>query len=140
MGDTHDSVAVCCIGIALAGERQCAGVEGTDVGWDLAVEADTEAAVAAAPDHYFVSDLDNIRLYWRKDSRSIVDDPQERVFAPLRTIFEPLRRMGRSWFAFDQRAAEKLGYSSSGTFLAAEKLQIYSRMPHLFGRMHGRSC
>lgn len=43
----------------LAGEHQCAEVEGMDVGLDSTVEADTEAAVAAVRDHYSVSGLGN---------------------------------------------------------------------------------
>lgn len=134
-------MAVYCIAIALAGERQCAEVEDMDVDWGSMVEADTEAAVAAVQDHYFVSGLDNIHSYWREDSRSIVGDPLEKAFAPLRTIFETPRRIERSWFAIVQQAAERLGCSWSEIFLGAEKLQIYSRKPHLFDRrMHGHSC
>lgn len=80
---------VYCIATVLAGERQCAEVEGMDVGLDSMAEADTEAEVAAVQDHYFVSDLDNIRSHWREDSRSTVDYLQK-VFAPLRTMFEML--------------------------------------------------
>lgn len=112
-----------------------------DVGLGLMAEADTEAAVAAVQDHYFVSGLDNTHSYWREGSRSIVGDPLEKAFVPLQTIFETPQRIERSWFAIAQRAAVVLGCSSSETFLAAEKLQIYSRMPHLFDRrMHDRNC
>lgn len=111
-----------------------------DVGLGLMVEADTEAAVAAGQDHYFVSGLDNIHLCWRENSRSIVGYPPEKAFAPLQTISGTPRRIERSWFAIVQRAAGTLGYPSSETFLAVEMLQIYSRMLHLFDRrMHGRS-
>ena len=134
-------MAVYCSATARAGERQCAEAEGMDVGLDSRVEVNTEAAVAAVQEHCFVFGLGNIRLYLTENSHSIVDDPRERAFAPLQTIFEPLRRMRRSWFASVQRAAGRCGCSSSETFLAAEKLQIYLRMPHLFDRrMHGRSC
>ena len=67
-----------------------------DVGLDSTVEVSTEAAVAAVQDHCFVSGLDNIHLYWRENSRLVVDGPRERAFAPLQMIFEPLRRMRRS--------------------------------------------
>ena len=92
-------MAVCCIATARAVERQCAEVEGMDVGLDSTVEADIEVAVAAVQDQYFVSGSGDIRLYWSEDSRSVVDDPRERTFAPLRTIIEPPRRMERPWFA-----------------------------------------
>lgn len=112
-----------------------------DVDLGSMAEADTEAAVAAVQDHYFVPGLDNTHSYWKEDSRSIVGDPLEKAFAPLRTISETSRRNKRSRFAFVRRAAGALGRSSSETFPAAEKLQIYSRTPHLFDRRtHGRSC
>lgn len=76
------------IATALVDERQCAEVEGRDVGLGSMVEADTEAAVVAAQDHCFASDLDNIHSYWREDTRSIVGDPREKAFAPLQTISE----------------------------------------------------
>ena len=93
-----------CIAIA-AGERQCAGVEGMDVDLDSMVEEDIEAAVAAAQGHYFVSDLDNFRLYWREDSCSIVGAHLERVSALRRTRSETPQTKGRSWYAFVQWAA-----------------------------------
>ena len=112
-----------------------------DVDSGSMVEADTEAAVAAGPDHYFVSGLDSIRSYWREGSRSIVGDPLWKAFAPLRTIFETPWRIEMSRFAFVQRVAGRLDYPSSGIFLAVEMLQIYWRMLHLFERrMHGRNC
>lgn len=96
MEDTHDWVVVYCIAIARAGERQCAEVEGKDVGLGSTVEADIEAGVAAVQDHYFVSGLDSIHSCWREDSRSIVGDPLEKAFAPLRTIFETPRNIEKS--------------------------------------------
>ena len=112
-----------------------------DVGLDLMVEEDTEVAVAAVQGHYFVSGLDKSRSYRKEESRSVVDVLPERVFALLRTIFEQPWRMERSRLAFVQWATGRLGCSSSETSLAAEKLQIYSRMPHLFGkRLHGHNC
>lgn len=112
-----------------------------DVGLGSMAEADTEAAVAAVQDHYFVSGLDNTHSYLREDSHLIVGDPLEKAFAPLQTRFETLRRIERLKFAFVQREIGRLGCSSSETFLAAEKLQICSRMQHLFDRrMHGRNC
>lgn len=98
-------MAVLCIATARAAERQCAEVEGTDVGLDSTVEADTEVAVAAAQDHYFAFGLDNNHSYWREDSRSIADDPRERTFSPLRTIFEPPRRIESPWLVYVQQAA-----------------------------------
>ena len=96
-------MAVYCIVIARAGERQCAEVEGMDVGLDSTVEADIEAAVAAVQDRCFVSDSDNTHLCWRQDSRSIVDVPQEGAFAPLLTIFGLLQKMERSCSASAQQ-------------------------------------
>ena len=134
-------MVVCCIAIAQAGERQCAEVEGTDVDWGSMVEADTEAVVAAVQDHYFVSGPDNIHSYWEEGSRSIVEAPLEKAFAPLLTIFETPWRIERSWSAIVQQAVGRLGCSSSEIFQEAETLQRYSRMPHLFDRrMHGHSC
>ena len=41
---------------------------------------------------------------------------------------------------FVRQAAGKVGCSSSGTFLVAEKLQRYLKMPHLFDRRtHGHN-
>ncbi len=54
-------MVACYIAIGLAGERQCAEVEGMDVGLDSTVAVDTEVVAAAVQDHYFVSDLDDIR-------------------------------------------------------------------------------
>lgn len=88
MESNRDWVAVCCTAIALAGERQCAEVEGMGVDLGSMAEVDTEAAVAAVQGHYFVSDLDDIHLHWKEDSRSTVRDPPEKAFAPLPTIFE----------------------------------------------------
>ena len=141
MEGNHGLVVVYCIAIAQAGERQCAEVGGMDVGLGSMVEGDTEAVVAAVQDHCFVFGLDDIHQYWKEDNHLAVGDPREKAFAPLRTIFETPRKIERLWLAIVQRAAGRLGCSSSEIFLAAEKLQIYSRMPHLFDRrMHGRNC
>lgn len=127
--------------LALAGEHQCAEVEDMDVGLGSMVEVNTEAAVAAVQDHYSVSGLDRIHSYSGEGSRSIAGDPLEKAFAPLRVVFETPWKTERSWSAFVQQATGKLGCSWSETFLAAEKHQKYSRMPHLSDkRMHGRSC
>lgn len=124
----------------LAGERQCAEVEGMYVGLGSTVEADTEAAVAAVQDHCFVSGLGNAHSCWEKDIRSIVGDLQEQAFAPLWTNSETPQRIERSGSVFVRRAAGQFGCSSSGTFLVAEKLQKYLKMPHLFGRRtHGHN-
>ena len=127
-------MAVYCIAIALAGERQFAEVEGMGVDLDSMVEEDTEAAAAVVQGRCFVSGLYTSRSYRKDGSRSLVGDLPERAFALLRTIFEQPRRMARSRLAYVQWAAGRLGCSSSETSLAAEKLQIYLRMPHLFGR------
>ena len=55
-----------------------------DVGLGSTVEADTEAAVAAVQDHYFVSGLENAHSCWEKDIRWTVGDLQK-AFAPLST-------------------------------------------------------
>ena len=134
-------MVVYCIVIAPAGERQCAEVEGMDVGLDSKAEADIEAAVAAAQDRCFVSGSDNTHSCWRQDSRSIVHVPREGVFAPLLTIFELLRKMKRSCSASAQQAAGTRCWSSSETFPAVEKLRIYSKRPHPFDtKMHDRNC
>ena len=70
-----------------------------DVDLDSMVEEDTEAAVAAVQGRCFVSGLYTSRSYRKEESRSIVDDLPERVFALLRTIFEQPRRMERSRLA-----------------------------------------
>ena len=134
-------MAVYCIVIAQAGERQCAEVEGMDVDLDSTAEADIEAAVAAVQDRCFVSDSDNTHLCWRQDNRSIADGPREGAFAPLLTISELLRKMERSCSASVQQAAGTYCWSSSETFLAVEKPRIYSKRPHLFDRKtHDRNC
>lgn len=141
MEGNRDWVVVYYIAIALAGERQCAEVEGMGVDLGSMAEADTEAAVAAVQGHYFVSDLDDIHSYWKEDSRSIVRDLQAKAFAPLRTIFAMPWRIEKPWFAFVRQVAGKPGRSSSEIFLAAEKLQIYLRKRYLFGRRtHGHGC
>lgn len=98
-------MAVLCIETARAAERQCAEVEGTDVGLDSTVGVDTEAAVAAAQDHCFAFGLENNHSHWMKYSRSIADDPQERTFSPLRTISESPRRIERPWLVYVRQAA-----------------------------------
>ena len=84
MEDNHGWAYVYYTAVVLAGEHRCAEVEGMDVGLGSTVEADTEAAVAAVQDHYFVSGLGNAHSCWEKDIRSIVGDLQE-AFAPLWT-------------------------------------------------------
>lgn len=134
-------MAVCCIVIAPAGERQCVEVEGMGVDVDSKAEADIEAAVAAAQDRCFVSGSDNTHWCWRQDSRSILDVPREAAFAALLTIFELLRKTERSCSESVQQAAGTHCWSLSETFLAVEKPRIYLKRPHPFDRkMHNRNC
>ena len=60
LGDSHDLVLVCCMGMERVGESQCVVVEDTGVGQSVKAEEGIEAVVVVERGHCLVFDFDNI--------------------------------------------------------------------------------